>query len=121
MWSWRPFVDEHPTTTELFRLQNPIVEEDGTKKFKLEFDVRRFKPEDVKIATNAKERTLTIEAKREDENSKFEYRRKITIPEGVKPTDITCKLRSDGVLALEAPYIEPEKPKGDTVIDIRHE
>uniref|UniRef100_A0A914S763 Uncharacterized protein n=1 Tax=Parascaris equorum TaxID=6256 RepID=A0A914S763_PAREQ len=38
---------EHPTLAELYRLKNPIVEEDGVKKFMLEFDVRRFKPEEV--------------------------------------------------------------------------
>lgn len=46
MATWRPFVGfQHPTDTELFRMKNPIIEEDGVKKFKLEFDVRRFKPE----------------------------------------------------------------------------
>lgn len=82
---WRPFAEfEHPTSTELFRLKNPIVEEDGVKKFKVELDVRRFSAENIKILSDAKEGTLTIEAKQEDENSKFEYCRKIFIPEGVE-------------------------------------
>lgn len=38
---------EHPTLAEFYRLKNPIIEEDGVKKFMLEFDVRRFKPEEV--------------------------------------------------------------------------
>ncbi|VDM28922.1 unnamed protein product [Toxocara canis] len=37
---------EHPTLTEFYRIKNPIIEEDGVKKFMLEFDVRRFKPEE---------------------------------------------------------------------------
>uniref|UniRef100_A0AC34Q0J0 SHSP domain-containing protein n=1 Tax=Panagrolaimus sp. JU765 TaxID=591449 RepID=A0AC34Q0J0_9BILA len=119
---WRPFVDEHPTNVEFFRIKNPIVEENGVKKFKLEFDVRRFKPEDVKISTNAKDRSLTIEAKYADEQSKYEYQRKITIPEGVNPTDVTCTYKADGVLQLEAPYVEPAKPDPpkDTVLEIKH-
>uniref|UniRef100_A0A914E595 SHSP domain-containing protein n=1 Tax=Acrobeloides nanus TaxID=290746 RepID=A0A914E595_9BILA len=120
---YRPFVDaEHPTDTELYRLMNPIVEENGVKKFKLEFDVRRFKPEDVKITTNEQKRCLTIEAKKQDENSKFEYFRKITIPDGIKPNEITCNFRSDGVLAFEAPYYEPAKieTRPDTKIEIEH-
>lgn len=32
---------------ESFRLRNPVVEEDGVKKYLLEFDVRRYKPEEV--------------------------------------------------------------------------
>ncbi len=39
-WRWS---GEHPTETELYRLRNPIVEEDGVKMMKLQFDVRRFK------------------------------------------------------------------------------
>uniref|UniRef100_A0A914WIG4 Uncharacterized protein n=1 Tax=Plectus sambesii TaxID=2011161 RepID=A0A914WIG4_9BILA len=43
---WRPTrageVATVSTNVEAFRLRNPIVEEDGTKKMKLEFDVRRF-------------------------------------------------------------------------------
>ena len=107
---FRPFLEhEHPVSSELFRIQNPIVEEDGVKKFKLEFDVRRFTPEDVKISTDSKENTIKVEAKCSDENSRFEYFRKVSIPQGVKATDITCKYKSDGVLELEAPYTEPEK------------
>uniref|UniRef100_A0A914D294 SHSP domain-containing protein n=1 Tax=Acrobeloides nanus TaxID=290746 RepID=A0A914D294_9BILA len=120
---WRPFIDEHPTEVEVYRVKNPIVEEDGVKKFKLEFDVRRFKPEDVKIKTNAKDRILQIEAKTADENSKFEYFRKVSIPEGVQPTELTCKFKGDGVLEFEAPYTEPAKvelPK-DTILEIKHE
>nr|QBM20353.1 small heat shock protein [Tomicus yunnanensis] len=121
---FRPFVDfEHPTSTELFRLKNPIVEEDGVKKFKLEFDVRRFRPEDVKISTDSKAGTLTVEAKHSDEHSKFEYVRKISIPEGVKPEELTCTYKGNGVLSLEAPYVAtPEKePPKDTPIQIKHE
>uniref|UniRef100_A0A914Z9P0 SHSP domain-containing protein n=1 Tax=Panagrolaimus superbus TaxID=310955 RepID=A0A914Z9P0_9BILA len=120
---WRPFVDnQHPSVVETYRLRNPIVEDNGVKKFKLEFDIRRFKPEDVKISTDAQKKTLTIEAKYSDENSKFEYQRTISVPDGVTPADITCTYKSDGVLLLEAPYIEPEKPEPvkDTVINIDH-
>jgi HSP20 family molecular chaperone IbpA len=120
---WRPFVDnQHPSVIETYRLRNPIVEDNGVKKFKLEFDVRRFKPEDVKISTDSQKNTLTVEAKYSDENSKFEYQRTISVPDGVKPADITCTYKSDGVLLLEAPYIEPEKPEAvkDTVINIEH-
>ena len=120
---WRPFFDEHPTDIEFFRIKNPIVEEDGVKKFKLEFDVRRFKPEDVKIKTSEKDRILQVEAKSANENSKFEYFQKVSIPDGVNPKDITCKFNGNGVLEFEAPYTEPKKvdPPKDTVLQIKHE
>ena len=54
------------------------------KKFKVELDVRRFSADNIKILSDSENGTLTIEAKKEDENSKFEYLRKISIPEGVE-------------------------------------
>uniref|UniRef100_A0A914DP77 SHSP domain-containing protein n=1 Tax=Acrobeloides nanus TaxID=290746 RepID=A0A914DP77_9BILA len=122
--SYRPFVDvEHPVDTEIYRLKNPIVEENGVKKFKLEFDLRRFSQNEVKINTNAKDCCLMIEAKKSDQNSKFEYCRKMTIPHGVKPNEITCDFKSNGVLVIEAPYYEPAKFEGrqDAKIEINRE
>jgi hypothetical protein len=116
-------------------MRNPIIEEDGVKKFKLEFDVRRFKPEsgfefdwkifsylDVQVTTNHQDSSLTIEAKYSDENSRFGYKRKISIPEGVDPKSITAKYTGDGTLVFEAPYVEPPKPEPpkDHVIEIKH-
>nr|AEB66267.1 heat shock protein 20 [Bursaphelenchus doui] len=107
--AWRPF--QNAFDSEVFRLRNPIIEEDGVKKFKLEFDVRRFKPEDVKVSTDAKEGTLTIEAKYKDAESSFEYSRKVSIPEGVDAKQITAKYTGEGSLVFEAPYTEPPKPE----------
>jgi hypothetical protein len=39
---WRVWNGEHPVDVELYRCANPIVDENGNKMFKLEFDVRRF-------------------------------------------------------------------------------
>lgn len=99
--------NEHPTARELYRLQNPIIEEDGAKKFMLEFDVRRFKPEEViyflalsvllsllrlsfqewvfqiTVKTSDKDCTLTVEAKHNEENAKYEFTRKLKLPDGV--------------------------------------
>ena len=88
-------------------MQNPIIEEDGAKKFMLEFDVRRFKPEEViyflalsvllsllrlsfqewvfqiTVKTSDKDCTLTVEAKHNEENAKYEFTRKLKLPDGV--------------------------------------
>jgi len=118
---WRPFA-QHPMDVEAFRVSHPIVEENGVKKFKMEFDVRRFKPDDVKVSTNKDESALLIEAKHQDEACNFEYRRKVTVPEGVKLTDITCKYTPEGTLVFEAPYVEPPKPEPakEQSIEIKH-
>ncbi|KAM3716240.1 Body wall muscle protein [Dirofilaria immitis] len=120
---FRPIgVREHPSQTEAYRVQNPIVEEDGVKKFLLELDVRRFKPGEVTVKTNAKENTLTIEAKHSDDETKFEYLRKITLPEGVVTKEMTCHFTSDGILQIKAPYNLPQEAiTVDTEIPVKHE
>ncbi|KAI6186432.1 Heat shock protein 20 [Aphelenchoides besseyi] len=119
--AWRPFA-EHPTDTETFRLRNPIIEENGVKKFKVSFDVRRFKPEEVKVSTDKDTCTLLIEASHKDEHSSFEFSRKLKVPEGVKLTDITANYSADGVIEFEAPYIEPPQPDPPKpqAIEIKH-
>ncbi|MCP9260821.1 hypothetical protein DINM_003970 [Dirofilaria immitis] len=103
---FRPIgVREHPSQTEAYRVQNPIVEEDG-----------------VTVKTNAKENTLTIEAKHSDDETKFEYLRKITLPEGVVTKEMTCHFTSDGILQIKAPYNLPQEAiTVDTEIPVKHE
>ncbi|KAI6213382.1 Heat shock protein 20 [Aphelenchoides besseyi] len=119
--AWRPFA-EHPTDIETFRLRNPIIEENGQKLFKVSFDVRRFKPEEVKVSTDKDTCTLLIEANHKDEHSSFEFSRKIKVPEGVKLTEITANYSADGTLDFEAPYTEPAKedPPKPQAIEIKH-
>ncbi|EFO17309.1 hypothetical protein LOAG_11186 [Loa loa] len=121
--SFRPIgVREHPSQIESYRVLNPVVEEDGVKKFFLELDVRRFKPDEVTVKTNAKENTLTVEAKHKDDETKFEYLRKITLPQGVVSKDMTCHFTSDGILQIKAPYNPPQEAiTVDTEIPVKHE
>ena len=108
---WSPFVHRPFVGGFNYPVDNPIVEEDGVKKFKLEFDVSRFKPEDVKATTNKEDSSLTVEAKYKDDHSSFNYERRITIPEGVDLKSITAKYTGEGTLVFEAPYVEPPKPE----------
>lgn len=113
---YRPFVEaKHTADNELYRLMNPIVEENGIKKFKLEFDARRFKPEDVRITTNSQTRILTIEAKKQDENSRFEYCQKVTVPVGVNPQGMNPKIMAKTELCLR------REGQGVSVTEIRSE
>uniref|UniRef100_A0A0N5AXC4 SHSP domain-containing protein n=1 Tax=Syphacia muris TaxID=451379 RepID=A0A0N5AXC4_9BILA len=104
-------------------LFNPIIEEDGEKKFVLEFDVRRFKPEEICVTTSEKNSTLKIEAKHKGENENLEFSREIMLPKGVVAKELKCRFTSDGLLQLKAPYNPPketEAPK-DTEIKVKHE
>ncbi|VDN55970.1 unnamed protein product [Dracunculus medinensis] len=124
---WNEFVpykgSDDLALMESFRLRNPVVEEDGVKKYLLEFDVRRYKPEEISIVTNAKARTLTINAKHIGENSTYEFSRTMSLPEGVEPREIKCRFTSGGSLQVSAPYNpSPQEPeKSDTEINVKHE
>ncbi|VDM28778.1 unnamed protein product [Toxocara canis] len=74
----------------------------------------------VSVTTNAKDNTLAIEAKHKDENSKYEFSRKMTLPAGVVPKELTCRFKTDGVLEVKAPYNPPPEaePIKDTDIQL---
>jgi len=53
---------------------------------------------------------VTIEGKQETTNSSRSFFKKFTIPEGVKPEDITSSLNPQGKLTISAP-IQPAQPQ----------
>uniref|UniRef100_A0A915IAS1 SHSP domain-containing protein n=1 Tax=Romanomermis culicivorax TaxID=13658 RepID=A0A915IAS1_ROMCU len=107
--------------------ENPIVEENGKFKFKLVFDVSRFKPEEINVKTSGK--ALTVEAKHssKDKNyeSKFEYFRQFLLPDGTDVKAMTCNYNEDGSLIVEAPYepaaIGDKASSKSQTIEIKHE
>ncbi|KRZ23818.1 Body wall muscle protein HR-29, partial [Trichinella pseudospiralis] len=101
-----------------------ICEENGMKKFKLRFDVSRFKPEEINVKTSGNK--LYFEAKQhskqDDVESKYEYKREFTLPEGVKAETVQCKYSTDGQLVIEAPYDPPPAVEGKSKeIPVIHE
>lgn len=108
--------------TENFRLENPIItERDGSRKFKLQFDVRQFKPEEISVRTAGN--TLSVHAKHEEKDqgkSAFrEYNRQYTLPKDVHSEQLTSKLSTEGVLSIEAPLPAIEG-RGEKLIPIKH-
>ncbi|VDK56959.1 unnamed protein product [Anisakis simplex] len=77
----------------------------------------------VCVKTSAKDSSLIVEAKHSDENSKYEFSRKMELPKGVDPNEIKCRFTAEGVLELEAPYNPPvdAEPAKDTEINVKHE
>ncbi|VDP40888.1 unnamed protein product [Soboliphyme baturini] len=54
--------------------------------------------------------------------SKFEFSREYTLPDGVKPEEVTCKYLADGRLTIEAPCTAPALPaSADKDIPVKHE
>ena len=101
----------NPARYEEWSMDNPIVkDDDGSQKLQLQFDLRHFKPEDIKL--KIKDGQLSVQAKSEqgEEGSKIlrEYYRQLTLPEEVKVEDMKS-LFQDGMLTVEAP-LPPEEP-----------
>jgi len=86
--------------------KNPIQQtKEGRKEFKLEFDVRQFKPEEIVIKT--KDNTLSVHAKHEEKSENGhvyrEYSRAFTLPHEVPGDNLKSVLSPDGLLTITAP------------------
>ncbi|CDW52492.1 HSP20 domain containing protein [Trichuris trichiura] len=112
--SFRPFHESEEQT---------ICEEDGVKKLRLKFDVRRFKPQEISVKTSGNK--LTIEAKQHVKDdkmeSKYDYKRMFTLPDGVKAETVECRYVDGGYLLVEAPYEPPKSESADQPITVKHE
>ena len=106
---------------ENFLLDNPIVQDTSGRRFRLQFDVRQFKPEEILVKTDSK--MLSVHAKHEDKGdnkSSFrEYHRQYLLPDQVNPESLVSKLSHDGLLSIEAPLPALEG-KTEKVIPIQH-
>jgi HSP20 family molecular chaperone IbpA len=86
----------------------PIVSEDGQTKLKLQFDVKEFKPEEVKVkllGPNTLQVCAEHQEKAEDgsEVKKRLYVRQYQLPKGVEVEHLKPSMTKDGVLTVEAP------------------
>jgi len=86
-----------------------LVDDNGTKKFKLEYSIGNFDPEEISVKTEG--HTLRVHALRDKNDGGHrehkEFKRDCTIPANVDPEAITSHLTPEGVLVLEAPVNLP--------------
>jgi HSP20 family molecular chaperone IbpA len=85
----------------------PVIEENGERKLKMEFDVKDYKPEEVKVKMVGNN-VLQVSAEHEETNDKGEMRRRLYVrqyrlPKGVDVEHLRPSLSKDGVLTIEAP------------------
>jgi HSP20 family molecular chaperone IbpA len=92
-----------------------VTEKDGSRKFRLQYDVRNFRPDDLKVKTVDNRLEVTAKCEEGDDNHRMyrEYHRSCALPEGLQVENLKSVYTPDGVLAIEAPLpaIEPPKPK----------
>ncbi|KAL3870545.1 hypothetical protein ACJMK2_038598 [Sinanodonta woodiana] len=108
--------------TENFGLEKPIItERDGSRKFRLEFDMRQFKPDEISVRTVGNQ--LSVHAKHEEKDggkvSSSEFKRQYVIPREVDPERLISKLSASGVLSIEARLPALDAPR-DRLIFIDH-
>merc|ERR1719209_2180919 len=86
-----------------------VIDDNGTKKFKLEYSIGNFDPEEISVKTEG--HTLRVHALRDKNDGGHrehkEFKRDCTIPANVDPEAITSHLTPEGVLVLEAPVVLP--------------
>jgi HSP20 family molecular chaperone IbpA len=85
----------------------PIIQEGGQTKLKLEFNVKDFKPEEVKVKVVGQDtvqvRAEHMEKSDSGETKKRLYVRQYKLPKGVDIEHLKPTLSKDGVLTVEAP------------------
>jgi len=109
---------------EYWSLQNPIFVHpvDGTRMLHVAFDVKGFKPEEIKVEINSKERSINIECKCESKVEKEHhvvrsFTRKFIIPEYYGVELSKCEIKShvtaEGLLIVESilPHLSVEELK----------
>jgi len=86
-----------------------ICEQNGQQIVKFNFDVKGFKPEDVHIKTS--DGRMIVSAKHEDVGEDHhairEFRRMVTLPEGMQLEGMKSRLDHHGVLTVTAPFTAP--------------
>ncbi|KAK3800333.1 hypothetical protein RRG08_006215 [Elysia crispata] len=108
---------------ENYHLDNPVHHDrsSGRQMFRLQFDVRQFKPEEIYVKTVGNQ--LEVHAKHGEKGDgksvHREYHRIYTLPKDLNPEALVSKLNRDGVLSIEAPL--PVSEHRDHLIPITHE
>ncbi|KAK3798592.1 hypothetical protein RRG08_008982 [Elysia crispata] len=119
-------VDSSPESwriKENYYLDNPVHHDrhSGKQMFRLEFDVRQFKPEEIYVKTVGDQ--LEVHAKHGEKGDgksvHREYHRMCTLPKDLDPEALVSKLTRDGTLSIEAPL--PVSEQRDKLIPIKHE
>lgn len=97
---------------ELGRLLSSVKEDD--KSFQVMVDVSQFQPNEITVKTTDK--NIIVHGMHEERNDQFgtvsrEFRRRITIPQGVNPESVTSTMSPEGILTVMAPKMMLEGSK----------
>ena len=105
---------------EVFNFGNPIQHQRShSRTFRLQFDLRQFKPEEIMVRTSG--HTLTVTARHLDLTTQRsrEFHRSYMLPRDIRPESLMSKLSADGILTIEAPVPTLEGPR-DKLVPIQN-
>lgn len=98
------------------------VDDYGNKKLNMHFDVRQYRPEEIRIVADGK--MVRVDAKHEEMTESGmihkEFHRAFTVPRNVDMSKLKSTLDQGGVLTIEAPIITGAEIPNKTVIPIQH-
>ena len=106
-----------------WQFENPIItDRDGTRKLKLTFDVRQFRPEEISVKTMDQHLVVQAKHKEDSDNSKVyrEYNRQFLLPPSVNPETMKSILSPEGVLSIEAPVNPALDTPRERLVPIEH-
>ncbi|XP_057380102.1 alpha-crystallin A chain-like [Daphnia carinata] len=94
---------------ELGKLLSSVKEDD--KSFQITVDVSHFDPSEITVKTT--DNNIIVHGKHEERKDRYstvsrEFRRRVTIPRGVNPEQVTSTMSPDGVLTIMAPKMMVE-------------
>ncbi|XP_046459978.1 protein lethal(2)essential for life-like [Daphnia pulex] len=77
-------------------------------------DVSHFQPNEISVKTT--DNNIIVHAKHEERKDQFshvsrEFRRRVTIPQGVNPETVTSTMSPEGILTIMAPKMMLEGSK----------
>ena len=106
-----------------WQFENPIItDRDGTRKLKLTFDVRQFKPEEISVKTTDQQLVVHAKHKEDSDTSKVyrEYNRQFLLPSSINPETLKSILSPEGVLSIEAPVNPALDAPRERLVPIEH-
>ena len=96
-------------------------EPNGGQKFKVQFDVSDFKPEEIQV--RIQDSKLSVAARHEEKSTgtsvSKEYSRQLDIPSNVDQEKLQCVLGREGVLCIEGPIKQQLALNGETILPIQ--
>ncbi|XP_014661432.1 PREDICTED: alpha-crystallin B chain-like [Priapulus caudatus] len=106
----------HPGPRDGMMTQD-VVEKNGKKKLQIHFDVRNYRPDEIKVTLDAD--TLKVDAKHEETGDQGhvyrEFHRQFTLPPHLKLDEMSSQLGQDGSLAVEVPYTRQDRAQPQAI------